>query len=414
MLHILHRGATTLPGKIALKIKPNILKHLSKNVHIIIVTGTNGKTTTCALIESVLSSNGLSYFINKSGANMLTGIVTAFIVNSTMFGRCKRDYAIIECDENSLPIVSSFINADYVIVTNVFRDQLDRYGEVSYTLSQIKRGIANMNSRLILNADCPLTSSIGEGITFGINMAFDNSIVSDNRYCPVCSNELGYDSNIFAQLGDFYCKHCGYKRRVPDYAISSINDDSITINGEKVPISLGGIYNAYNYLAAYALCSEMGLINLDGLYAFSGAFGRMELFKYKNISVLVLLVKNPVGMANCVDLVARKSGRYNIIFALNDNSADGADVSWIWDVDYTSITSRIATCYTIGTRSLDMALRLKYDDISSVIIDGECYSDLIELIKASSEDFVILSSYTAMMNMRHYLVDEFGGDEFWQ
>lgn len=414
VLRIFHRGATTLPGRIALKIKPNILFHLSRGVHSIIVTGTNGKTTTCALIESVLKSNGYSYFINKSGANMMSGIVTAFITNSTFLGKCKKEYAILECDENSLPRVSTFINADYVIVTNIFRDQLDRYGEVNYTLSQIKKGVGNMHSTLILNADCPLTSSIGEGITYGINMAYKNDIVSDNRYCPVCNNELKYNSTVYAQLGDYYCNCCGYSRNKPDYAVTNITENSITINGEMLSLAINGIYNVYNYLSAYTLCKTIGITNFDGLYTFSGAFGRMEMFHYKDKNILVLLVKNPVGMSNCIDLVARKNGRYNIVFALNDNAADGIDISWIWDVKYSSIKDKISTCYTIGTRSYDMALRLKYDGISSVITDGEEYSKMIDIIKSSNEDIIILSTYTSMMNMRHYLVDEFGGDEFWQ
>lgn len=414
ILHKLHRGATTLPGKIALRIKPNILHHLAKDVHIVIVTGTNGKTTTCALIESVFKSNNLSYFINKSGANMITGIVTAFACNSTIFGKCKKDYAIIECDENSLPLVASYINADYVIVTNIFRDQLDRYGEVSYTLKQIKRGISEMNSTLILNADCPLTSTIGEGITFGIDLDFKNGIVSDSRFCPACNNELIYSKRTFAHLGDYYCSRCGFSRAKPDFCVSSISDKSVMINNHTLPILTDGIYNVYNYLAAYALSCTMRLENLDGLYSFSGAFGRMEAFKCGDRSILLLLVKNPVGMSNCVQLVANKAGRYNIVFALNDNSADGTDVSWIWDVDYTALSDRILNCYTIGTRSLDMALRLKYDDIAVEILDGECYCDLMELIKSSSDNFIILSTYTSMMNMRHYLVDEFGGDEFWE
>jgi UDP-N-acetylmuramyl tripeptide synthase len=419
ILHILGRGATTLPGKIALKIKPNILLKLSRDVFIICVTGTNGKTTTCAMLEHAFKSNNMSYFLNKSGANMITGITTSFIMNSNIFGKCKKEYAIIECDENSLPLVSQYINADILVVTNIFRDQLDRYGEVNYTLSKIKLGIANMpNVRLVLNADCPMTYSLRNKntYTFGINANLNNGIVSDNRFCPVCNNELVYHSIVYAQLGNFHCPVCDYARQSPDLSVDDILDASTFIlRGNVVHLQLQGVYNIYNFLACACVLKNIGINDFSPLYEFGGAFGRMEHFKNGEQNILLLLVKNPVGLANCIKFVSQKKNDFDMAFALNDNDADGTDVSWIWDADFKPLAIKNSFIYTLGKRSYDMALRLKYDGLNiSEKIDKEDYGRLIEIIKSTNRDFVVFSTYTAMMNMRHSFVDEFGGKEFWK
>lgn len=417
ILNLLHHGATTLPGKIALKLKPNILYTLSKKVKVICVTGTNGKTTTCALLDTAFRANGLSYFANSSGANMLTGVVTSFIANSTILGKCKKDYAILECDENSLPIIASYIDAEMLVVTNLFRDQLDRYGEISTTLSKIQQGVSLMpDTKLVINADCPITSTLlnDNSVTFGMNITADSMAISDNIYCPRCRGRLIYSSNTYAHLGNYFCSRCGYKRAKLDYIISLLHDNEIIINDKLCKISLDGIYNAYNFLSAYAVCSELRLSNLNSLSSFFGAFGRMERFIYNDRSILVLLVKNPVGYSNCISLVSKKYSLFDMIFALNDKSADGCDVSWIWDVDYTPLSPMICDAYTIGTRAYDMAVKLKYDGIASNVLIGEDYESMVDLIKNGDKDFVIFSTYTSMMSMRHYLINAFGGEEFWR
>lgn len=425
-LHLLGHGATTLPGRIALKLKYNILNRLSKNVHIICVTGTNGKTTTCALLSHALESLGYSYFVNKGGANMLSGVASAFILNSNIFGNCKTDYAILECDENSLPLISRYLDADVLVVTNIFRDQLDRYGEVTITLDKIKQGIDNMPScLLLLNGDCPLTFSLSltcnnDYLTFGINADFNDYSASDNRFCPRCSEALSYSTRIMAQLGDFYCSGCGYHRVTPSFVVNDIIDltddgSCFVIDDELTTISLGGIYNIYNYIAAYSALKAMGINAKNELSNFNGAFGRMEKFKFNGKSVLLLLVKNPVGLSNCVKYCANLKGSYDFAFALNDKPADGCDVSWIWDSSFLPLLMRINSAYTVGTRSLDMAVRLKHDGIiPTKIINGENYLELIKIIKNSDRDFIVLSTYTSMMKMRHDFIDSFGGREFWQ
>ena len=428
-LHIFHFGATTLPGKIALRMKYNILNRLSDGVKIICVTGTNGKTTTCALIEYALKAQGLSYFINKSGANMISGVATAFLMNCNMLGKCKREYAILECDENSLPEISRYLDARVVAVTNVFRDQLDRYGETDSALKSIISGIENMpDSILVLNSDCPLTFYISEksdnrAVTFGINADFKQKSVSDTRYCPRCKSELIYKSRVFAHLGNYSCPICEFRRVYPDVCIESIGgydeygSEFVVACGddnECVSISLGGLYNLYNYCCAKAVLRVLNIDKKGILSGFSGAFGRMERFKYNNRSILLLLVKNPAGFSSCIRYASQIRGAFNMVFALNDNDADGRDVSWIWDASFDELSERKSEAITIGKRSYDMALRLKYAGISCSSIEGEDYRQLLEMIKKSEKDFVIFANYTAMMNMRKHFIKAFGGKDFWE
>lgn len=425
-LRLLGKGATTLPGRVALYIKYNILNRLSKGVKIICVTGTNGKTTTCALIEQGLKANNKSYFINKSGANMISGVATSFIENSSILGKCKKEYAILECDENSFPLITRYIDASIILVTNVFRDQLDRYGEIDNTIEKITEAINNSpNSRVILNADCPMTYSISncidnQIITFGINTNYKINAISDTSYCPICKSPLHYTNRIYAQLGNYHCIKCKYSRQNPKYVINDIisideTGSTFILDKKVTSISLGGIYNIYNYLSAYSVLEELNITNTNSLNSYNGAFGRMERFCYKDRQILMLLVKNPVGFSNCITYVKILQGRYNIIFALNDNDADGTDVSWIWDVDFKPLHYKYNNIEVIGKRAYDMALRLKYDDIKpNIIIDGEDYNKLINDIKKQDLNTIIFSTYTSMMNMRHFFISEFGGVEFWE
>ncbi len=292
LLRFFGKGATTLPGKVALFMKYNILNRLCRGVDIICVTGTNGKTTTCALIEHALKKLEKSYFINKSGANMISGVATAFIMNCNIFGRCKKEYAILECDENSLPEISRYIDAKIIAVTNIFRDQFDRYGELDSALNSIVSGINNMpDALLVLNADCPITYSIIEKCEnkiypFGVNANCLQSAVSESRFCPVCGGELVYKSRVYAQLGDFFCAKCGYKRVFPELSISDISENegvySFIVNRPSASTLssslLGGIYNIYNFACAFAVLDLLGLYDSALLSDFSGAFGRMEHF----------------------------------------------------------------------------------------------------------------------------------------
>lgn len=421
LLRLFGRGATSFPGKLALFLKKDILKSLSRGVRIIAVTGTNGKTTTCAMIESALKKAGVSCFLNRSGANLITGVTAAFIANCNLFGRCRYDCAVLECDENALKKISLYIDAQILVVTNIFRDQLDRYGEVSSTLAAIREGAGNMkNALLVLNADDPLTFSLSRlgnpYVSFGISKRLSLGGRGESEFCPFCGTAYEYAFRTYSQLGGFYCPSCGYARETPDYSAEEVflqDPDTSSFfavfrgKAALVSVNLGGIYNVYNALAAAAALREFGVELSDvenALSEFGGAFGRMERFE----NVRMLLVKNPAGFTQTVNYI-KPLAVHNLIFVLNDNDADGKDVSWIWDAQI-DIGDHVENVYAFGIRSGDMALRLKYAGIQAKIIKN--YDEFKKI--TSQPDTVIIPTYTAMMALRPYFAHRSGKKEFWQ
>lgn len=421
ILRLIGRGATTFPGKIALLLKKDILKYLSRNVKIIIITGTNGKTTTARIIEEGLLKSGKSYFINRSGANLITGITTSFLLNCSVKGICQKEYAIIECDENALKKVSLYIDAEILVVTNIFRDQLDRYGEVSHTLSAIRAGAENMPSaKLVLNADDPLSFSLSRldnvHISYGINSPLSLGGRGDSEYCIFCKSPYKYRYRTYSQLGSFYCEDCGYAREKPQFAAEEIieqNSDYSTIFADLqgktalLRVNLGGVYNIYNALAAAAALAALNLSvpKIEtALSDFSGAFGRMESFG----STRMLLVKNPAGFTQTMHYIYPLKIT-NLVFVLNDKDADGKDVSWIWDAEI-RINDNVENIYTFGIRSGDMALRLKYAGYNPSVIKS--YNEFYRITEA--ENTVIIPTYTAMMALRPYFAQKYKKDAFWK
>ncbi|NLH00835.1 MAG: DUF1727 domain-containing protein, partial [Clostridiales bacterium] len=277
LLRLIGRGGTALPGKIAIKICPDLLGYLAKDVKCVIITGTNGKTTTSRIVEEIFSESGTSYFANRSGANLINGITSAFIENSTFTGKPKKEYAVIECDEAASKEVCRLVNPEVVLVTNVFRDQLDRYGEVTHTLGNILIGIKNSpNAVVCLNADCSLTASIAgqvpnKVIFYGIDVPiYQNPVneVSDAPHCIKCKHEYEYSYRTFGHLGGFYCPNCGYKRPEPQISVSGIlnsgiNSTTVSIKAfgdeDEFVINLPGGYNIYNAAGALAVSEAVGL-----------------------------------------------------------------------------------------------------------------------------------------------------------
>ncbi|MGN0522622.1 MAG: MurT ligase domain-containing protein [Eubacterium sp.] len=440
-LQLMGRGATSLPGKVAISVKRNVLSDLSKNTKVIIVTGTNGKTTSCRIIEEGLKKAGKSYFINKSGANLITGVTAAFIMNSTITGKCKKDYAIIECDENAFKEVSRYIRADVILVTNVFRDQLDRYGEVTHTLNAIKQSVKNLPDAVVcLDADCSLTYSMSKEIpnkiyTFGVNVPFDKNAkepeISDAKYCIFCKNEYDYSYHTYGHLGGFECRHCGYKRPEPDFAVTSVaelkQNHSIVVASFKgdeniVKVNIGGAYNVYNAIGCAAALSAIGIDNktiISAIESFNGAFGRMEQFESGDNKINVILVKNPAGFSQTMSFLSTVDDDFTMIVSLNDNGADGRDISWIWDVDFNDIFKKdnVKSIYVTGKRCYDMAIRIKYEGVDSSkiqVIENEDYEKLVQIATSQGRDVYIVPTYTSMMAMRPVIAKHLGGKEFWK
>ena len=439
LLRLLGRGGTAIPGKIALKICPNLLGYLAKDVNCVIITGTNGKTTSSRIVEEIFVKSGASFFANRSGANLINGITSIFIENATLTGKPKKEYAVIECDEAASKEVCRLVNPKFILVTNVFRDQLDRYGEVTHTLENILIGIKNSPNALVcLNADCSLTASIAEQIPnkviyFGIDVPiYQNPVneVSDAPHCIKCKHEYQYKYKTFGHLGGFYCPNCGYERPITQVSVTEILCNGLNFTSvrmsvfgetEDITINLPGGYNIYNAVGAVALSEAIGFnraTTKDAIASFSCGFGRMEEFDLGGHTARIILVKNPAGCNQVLNYLTSLTENTVFVCCLNDNSADGKDVSWIWDVNFEKLAEMnelIPLIYVSGIRSGDMAVRLKYagiDECKLKVFDD--YDSLISAMSKQNLPIIIMPTYTAMMDLRAKMSAIFGGKEFWE
>ncbi len=426
VLRLLGRGGTNLPGKLALKIHKGILGELSKNVNVTVVTGTNGKTTTSRMIEQAFSDAGLDYFANRSGANLLTGIIAVFAQHCTISGKCRYAHALIECDEAAFRTASRYLPVKALVVNNIFRDQLDRYGEITHTLEAIRAGISNIpGAVLCLNADCSLTASLAEGVSnpivwFGVNVPIYKDAVhelSDAPYCIRCKTEYEYSYITYGHLGGFRCPKCGYQRREPGVAVTKVietgtdsSDIELSFNGRihEVHVNLPGGYNIYNAAAA-ASAAMLAKIPEDtitsALAQFECGFGRAEQFVLGRCRARMMLVKNPAGFNQVISLIAHSGESCQLAFLLNDRFADGRDISWIWDVDFEALAAqreRFTRIFVSGVRADDMALRLKYAGFPAerlkVIRE---YPALLDEIGGSDTQAFLMPTYTAMFDLRN-------------
>ena len=416
------KGGSNFPGKIALKIDKSILKTVSRGYKVILVTGTNGKTTTTSMIYNILKENGFNVITNNTGANLYPGIVACFISNFSFFKRKENAYAVIEVDEANVKFITEHLTPEIITVTNLFRDQLDRYGEVYTTLVKIVEGVVKVpESKLVLNGDESLLGKLdvkNPCVYYGFNTPIkeDNSLDlnADAKFCKFCKAPYSYNFVTYNHLGDFYCPECGYKRADLAYAVNEIyeltpNSSSVRINDTDVLISQSGAYNIYNGLCAYAIAKELGIddsVITASLQNQSSSFGRQEQIKIEDKDVQIILVKNPAGYNQALDTLSLNKDDFSALFMLNDNYADGRDVSWIWDVDFEKISSlNMHDIFVSGIRMYDMAVRLKVAglDVNKFVLE-EDYEKLTEKLKnASSKKIYILATYTAMINYRKYL-----------
>lgn len=426
------KGGSTFPGTVALKFDKNILKTVSKGYKVILVTGTNGKTTTTSMIYNILKENGYDVITNNTGANLYRGVISCFIDNYKFFNKDNTRYAVIEVDEANLKFVTEFISPEIITITNLFRDQLDRYGEVYTTLLKILEGVKKVpNSKLVLNGDDSLFGKLpipNEGIYYGFKTPIkeDNSIDvnADAKFCKFCKAPYSYNYITYNHLGDFYCPKCGYKRPELKYSVNKIlelspNFSNVVINDNEVVISQSGLYNVYNGLCAYAISSEMGVspdVIKASLSNQDSSFGRQEEILIGDKSVQIILVKNPAGYNQAIDTLCLNKENFSTVFMLNDNYADGRDVSWIWDVNFERLKNLpIDEVFVSGIRMYDMAVRLKIAglDYKKFIIE-ENYEALTAKIKNGISDRVyILATYTAMINYRKYLHSKGYIDKLW-
>ena len=406
-------AASVLPGEIARRIQPQLLQQLSHQVKrgVILIVGTNGKTTTSLLLRTMLERQGWRVCHNATGANLENGLMTALLESTNLLGQLTVDYAILEVDENVLPLVLPFIQPQLILCLNLFRDQLDRYGEVD-TISQ-RWGVAIATlppeTIVIANADDPTLSHMSQHLPqhvlfFGLSEPdqYLDEIphAVDSIYCPSCGHILEYQGVYLSHLGDFHCPSCGFSK------------GQLTIDSRKWPQILIGLYNKYNTLAAVLAAQKLGVDEStirDTIANFKAAFGRAEELEVNGKRVRILLSKNPVGMNETIRAV-NQSGGQTTLLVLNDRTPDGTDVSWIWDVDTEKLVERGGTLVVSGDRVYDMALRLRYSQMEynnglHLIVKEDLPDAIATALEhtPSGETLYILPTYSAMLEVREVL-----------
>ena len=361
-------------------------------------------------------------------------------MNSTLFGRVKKDYAVIECDEAAARKVFPRLKPRVVVVTNLFRDQLDRYGEVTHTLSNIRTALSSLPEpiTLCLNADCSLTASLADDLNhrarfFGIDKGAvpsgKKSELSDASHCIRCKTEYEYDYITYGHLGGFRCPKCGYRRAEADYAVTDVaqqraDGSSIVIRADGkrylAEVNLPALYNIYNAIAAIAAMTEMGITTeaaISAVASFKCGFGRMENFALGKGGAKVMLAKNPAGFNQLLSFLQNIPDKFVLVLCLNDRGADGTDISWIWDANFEELCNLAGTLEKVivsGDRAADMAVRVKYAGVDPRFVTMEHdYERLVMELETEERPIYMIPTYTAMLELRETLIRHCGGDEFW-
>ena len=437
-----------MPGVVARRVDPGVLSKLSKGLRrgSAAVTGTNGKTTTTRMVAKILQVAGVRAVNNSTGANLVTGVTAALVSDSSLLGRPRAEMGLFEVDEANVPKVAAEAELSLLAVLNLFRDQLDRYGELAYTAKVISSSFPDLpkGGSVVLNADDPLVASLGRSagrpIFFGVDEpSLDTGTlqhIADSKDCPVCGTALSYEAVYFGHVGVYRCPNCGFERPEPVYRATRVRMDgprgtdfllTTPHGGIGVRIALPGLYNVYNALAAAAVAGEMGVRPVEisrGLREFGGAFGRVERVQAGEKEVFLLLIKNPVGFNEILrtflaDPAERSAAPPNVLVAINDNAADGRDVSWLWDVDFEMLANASdaqTNFFVTGIRAEDMAVRLKYAELPVrwAVPDRKEALKLALETTPPGETLYVLPTYTAMLELRKVLSDLGHTHPFWE
>ena len=443
-LQVLGRGATALPGLVALKLDPDAIRGLTGSLAhgAVCVSGTNGKTTTARMLSDIVRVAGWGPVHNRAGSNLERGIAAALLADATWTGEPRADVGVFEIDEASVPRVLERLTPRVLVITNLFRDQLDRYFEIDALARRIGDAIAGLPeaTTLVLNADDPIVAYLGERhrgplLTFGVDdPAVGGTVpqaISDATRCPRCKKPLGYSRVILAHVGDWRCYYCGLERPQPGVSAAAVrlgpNDTRLRLGGlvasafDDVVVPLPGLYNAYNALAALAAARALDIALPTATRALAGfkpAFGRLEIVEAEGRRIRLMLVKNPAGFNAAIGALLETDRHPRILGALNDRDADSRDVSWIWDADFEALAPRVAHATITGLRARDLALRLKYAGVPRervAVVDG-----WVPAIRAAiegtptGEELVVIATYTAMLSLRSALARLGYVGQFWE
>lgn len=420
LLHLFKRNAGNLPGIVLWHLSGHKCCSIFKvDCPIIAVTGTNGKTSVTNCIAQLFERSGKKIIINREGNNLDTGICSLLLRHCDMSGKVKADYLILETDESHVPVVYSQLKLETLVVLNFFRDQLDRNGEMETLIQKINGFCQNFEGNLILNGDDPNTARLGRANPKNKNVryfhvqpyAFATDKIfeaSEGRFCPFCGEALEYDYYQYSHIGKFRCKTCGFGNYKPYITASDINLEKpvFTADGHTYSPKLNSIYNVYN-MTAVAAAAKLYKIKqsvTDGVISnYTVKNGRMENFMLGDRKTTLNLAKNPVGANMTLRVMNEMKGDKELLFVLNDNVADGLDVSWIWDINF-SIFERVTRVVTSGTRAYDIAVRIKCSgyDASNIVVRPDLDKAVTELVKTHGRKFVI-ANYTAVQPTRSAL-----------
>jgi len=440
-LRVTGRGGTALPGLVALTVDPDFITTLSSGLShgVVCVSGTNGKTTTARMLADITRAAGWVPIHNRSGSNLDRGVAAALLADANWSGEPRGDVGLFEIDEAALPNVVARLKPRVVVVTNLFRDQMDRYFELDTLAKRIGDTLATLpvETTFVLNADDPLVANLAlrpdaKTVFFGVD---DESVggtvpqaISDATRCPRCKAPLTYKRVVLAHVGDWSCSSCGLARPPRDVSATKVllgeSWSEISLAGAigsvfaAVRVPIPGLYNAYNALAALgaARAFDIGLTEATRALAnFRPAFGRLETVDLEGRTLRLVLVKNPAGFNAALLETGRKP---RLLAALNDRDADGRDVSWIWDADFETLAPAVEHAVITGVRGRDLALRFKYAGVPKerieVVDDWRAAIERAVSLAPRAAEVVVLATYTAMLELRAALSHVGAVAPFWE
>jgi len=432
-------GGATLPGDVARWVDPSVLRRLAGQLGegAVLITGTNGKTTTSRLVSLLLDKPAAPVLANRTGANLIFGLTAAAVRAASPTGRLRRRWAVFEVDEATLPIAVDEVQPRLVLVGNLFRDQLDRYGELEKIARTIHSALVRLpaGARAVLNADDPRVAEIGLDLpTAPLWYGLDSPGVArrelphaaDARTCPRCGRALEFSAVYVGHQGAYRCPE-GHFGRPPlavggrDVELQGLASVSLSVDGTRLELPIGGLFNAYNLVAAYALGTALGLapeLIAERLRGAAAAFGRLERIQARGRTLTMLLAKNPASFNEVLIAATELARSDHVLIALNDRIADGRDVSWIWDVDFEVLRDGgRRTVVPTGLRAYDMAVRLKYAEVAGVSSpEPDLARALDELLEQTPEgaEAHLLCTYTAMLELRAEITRRGWARPYWQ
>jgi UDP-N-acetylmuramyl tripeptide synthase len=426
-------GGTSLPGKVLTRVEPHAIGRLASRLErgSVVISATNGKTTTAAMAAKILERTGARLVHNRAGANMAGGVASALADASRRGGRALTgDFGLFEVDEFWLGPVVEELEPRAMLLGNLYRDQLDRYGELE-TIADRWAEIVKNRAGLVLNADDPLVADLGRNAPDPVYFGVDDDRLavpelqhaSDSKHCRRCGHAYEYTAIYLAHLGHYRCPNCGQQRPVPtvvatDVELRGIRSAAFTLRGQRVELPLPGLYNVYNALGAAALTLSLG-VELDdvvaGLHDVEPAFGRAETLDLGR-PTSILLVKNPAGANEVLRTLALEGKELDLLGVLNDRTADGRDVSWVWDADWELLVGSVRRFTASGTRAAELALRMKYAGLPTDridVVDG-LEDGLDAALRNGDGPLYVVPTYTALLELRELLTRRGQAEAYWR